>query len=208
MNNLLERILDLPKQQKIGLLAGVILLLLVLDYLSVYSYYSFQIAGLEQSVIGARTEREKKRALIANQPKLQEQLRVADGRFKEATAQLPNRKEMATLLTNISNRAREVGLEVLLFRPRPESPREFYAEVPVDVVVRGKFHEVVSFFDEVGRLDRLVNLNNIEMKNPKPSGEQMNLDTSTLMTAFRFLDDAERAKIAAEKAAKEKAAKK
>jgi Tfp pilus assembly protein PilO len=66
----------------------------------------------------------------------------------------------------------------------------------------------VGFFDEVGRLTRLVNLNNIEMKNPKPAGEQMSLDTSTLMTAFRFLDDAERAKVAAEKAAKEKAAKK
>ena len=208
MKDLLDRILDLPKHQKIGLLAVVILLLVVFDYLFVYSSYSYQIANLEQSVVGARKERDQKRALIADKPKLLEQLRVADGRFKEATAQLPNRKEIPNLLTSISNRAREVGLEVLLFRPRPESPQEFYAEVPVDVVVRGKFHDVVSFFDEVGRLDRLVNLNNIEMKNPKPAGEQMNLDTSTLMTAFRFLDDAERAKVAAEKAAKEKAAKK
>ena len=208
MKELLDRILNLPKHQKIGLLAVVILLLVVFDYLFVYSSYSYQIANLEQSVEGARKERDKKRALIADKPKLLEQLRVADGRFKEATAQLPNRKEIPNLLTSISNRAREVGLEVLLFRPRAESPQEFYAEVPVDVVVRGKFHDVVSFFDEVGRLDRLVNLNNIEMKNPKPAGEQMNLDTSTLMTAFRFLDDAERAKVAAEKAAKEKAAKK
>ena len=208
MKDLMDRILDLPKQQKIGLLAVVILLLVVFDYLFVYSSYSYQIANLEEGVVGARKERDQKRALIANKPKLLEQLRLADGRFKEATAQLPNRKEIPNLLTSISNRAREVGLEVLLFRPRPESPQEFYAEVPVDVVVRGKFHDVVSFFDEVGKLDRLVNLNNIEMKNPKPAGEQMNLDTATLMTAFRFLDDAERAKVAAEKAAKEKAAKK
>ena len=208
MKDLLDRILNLPKHQKIGLLAVVILLLVVFDYLFVYSSYSYQIANLEQSVEGARKEREKKRALIADKPKLQEQLQLADGRFKEAMAQLPDRKEIPDLLTNISNRAREVGLEVLLFRPRPEIMQEFYAEVPVDMVVRGKFHDAVGFFDEVGRLSRLVNLNNIEMKNPKPAGEQMNLDTSTLMTAFRFLDDAERAKVAADKAAKEKAAKK
>ncbi|OGQ81675.1 MAG: hypothetical protein A3F90_01265 [Deltaproteobacteria bacterium RIFCSPLOWO2_12_FULL_60_19] len=208
MKDLLDRILNLPKHQKIGFLAVAILLLLLFDYLFVYSSYSYQIANLEQSVEGARKEREKKRALIADKPKLQEQLQLADGRFKEAMAQLPDRKEIPDLLTNISNRAREVGLEVLLFRPRPEIMQEFYAEVPVDMVVRGKFHDAVGFFDEVGRLSRLVNLNNIEMKNPKPAGEQMNLDTSTLMTAFRFLDDAERAKVAADKAAKEKAAKK
>ena len=208
MNDLLDRILNLPKHQKIGLLAAVILLLVVFDYLLVYSSYSYQIANLEESVVGAQRERDKKRAIIADKPKLLEQLQLADGRFKEAVAQLPDRKEIAALLTNISNRAREGGLEVLLFRPRPEIMQEFYAEVPVDMVVRGKFHDAVGFFDEVGRLTRLVNLNNIEMKNPKPAGERMNLDTSTLMTAFRFLDDAERAKVAAEKAAKEKAAKK
>jgi type IV pilus assembly protein PilO len=208
MKDLLDRILNLPRHQKIGVLALVILLLVAFDYLIVYSSYSNQIANLEQDVVGARKERDKKRAIIADKPKLLEQLELADGRFKEAMAQLPDRKEMAALLTNISNRAREGGLEVLLFRPRPETMQEFYAEVPVDIVVRGKFHDAVGFFDEVGRLTRLVNLNNIEMKNPKPAGEQMSLDTSTLMTAFRFLDDAERAKVAAEKAAKEKAAKK
>jgi len=208
MKDLLDRILNLPKHQKIGVLALVILLLVAFDYLIVYSSYSDQIANLEQDVVGARKERDKKRAIIADKPKLLEQLQLADGRFKEAMAQLPDRKEMAALLTNISNRAREGGLEVLLFRPRPETMQEFYAEVPVDIVVRGKFHDAVGFFDEVGRLTRLVNLNNIEMKNPKPAGEQMSLDTSTLMTAFRFLDDAERVKVAAEKAAKEKAAKK
>ena len=208
MNDLLDRILNLPKHQKIGLLAIVILLLLVFDYVSVYSSYSYQIANLEQGVIDAKRERDKKRALIANRPQLEAQLALATGLHKEVMAQLPDRKEIPDLLTSISNRAREVGLEVLLFRPRPEVNQEFYAEVPVDVVVRGKFHDAVSFFDEVGRLSRLVNLNNIEIKNPKPSGDQVTLDTTTLMTAFRFLDDAERAKVAAEKAAKEKAAKK
>ena len=208
MKDLLDRILDLPKHQKIGLLAAVILLLLVFDYFFVYTRFSYEIANLEQNVEGSRKDRDKKRALIADRPQLIEKLQVLNGMLKEAMAQLPDRKEIPDLLTSISNRAREVGLDVLLFRPRAETLQEFYAEVPVDVVVRGKFHDVVSFFDEVGRLSRLVNLNNIDMKNPKPSGDQVKIDTSTLMTAFRFLDDAERAKVAAEKAAKEKAAKK
>ena len=208
MKNLLDRILELPKHQKLGLLAGLIILLLVFDYFFLYTRLSLQISDLERSVAAAQKERDKKKALAANLPQLRQQLALLSGMYKEAMAQLPDKKEIPDLLTNISNKARESGLDILLFRPRGENPRDFYAEIPVDVVVRGEFHNVVSFFDEVGRLSRLVNINNIEMKNPKMNQDQVVVDTSTLVTTFRFLDQAERAKIAAEKAAKEKAAKK
>jgi type IV pilus assembly protein PilO len=207
VKELLDRILNLSRQQKLGFLAGVILLLFVFDYFFFYTRFSLQIADLEQSVAAARNERNKKQILVANLPALKQQLVVLEGKLKEAIAQLPDQKEIPELLTNISNKAREAGLEILLFRPRAESPQDFYAEIPVDVVVRGEFHHVVEFFDEVGRLSRLVNINNIEMKNPKMNQERVIVDTATLVTTFRFLDEAERAKIAAEKAAKEKAKK-
>lgn len=208
MKDLLDRIFELPTHQKIGLLTGLIVLLLAFDYFFFYTRFSFQIQELTQGVAAARKERDKRKALVANLPKLKEQLQLLNGMLKEAIAQLPDRKEIPDLLTSISNKAREAGLEILLFRPRGETPQEFYAEVPVDVVVRGGFHNVVSFFDEVGRLNRLVNIYNIEMKNAKIVQEQVILDTVSLVTAFRFLGEAERAKIAADKAAKEKAAKK
>jgi len=207
MNEFLNRILDLPRQQKIGILAGVIILLLFFDYFFLYTRFSFQIADLKQNVEAARAERDRKKALVANLPELKKQITLLNGMLNEAIAQLPDQKEIPDLLANISNKAREAGLDILLFRPRAENPQDFYAEIPVDVVVRGEFHNVVGFFDEVGRLNRLVNINNIEMKNPKSSQENVTIDTATLVTTFRFLDEAERAKIAAEKAAKEKAKK-
>jgi type IV pilus assembly protein PilO len=103
-------------------------------------------------------------------------------------------------LTNISTKAREAGLEILLFRPRAENFRDFYAEIPVDIIVRGGFYNAVTFFDEVGKLNRLVNIGNIDFKNPKVSGDQVSLDISTLATTYRFLDEAERKKLAQEKA--------
>jgi type IV pilus assembly protein PilO len=208
VKEMLDRILGLPKQQKLGLLGGLIILLLVFDYFFLYTRLSQQISDSEQSVSSARSERDKKKALVANLPQLRQQLIVLDGRLKEAIAQLPDQKEIPELLTNISNKARESGLDILLFRPRAENPQDFYSEIPVDVVVRGGFHNVVGFFDEVGRLSRLVNINNIEMKNPKANDDQVSVDTTTLVTTFRFLSESERAKIAADKAAKEKAAKK
>jgi type IV pilus assembly protein PilO len=63
----------------------------------------------------------------------------------------------------------------------------------------------VSFFDEVGRLNRLVNIGNIGFKNPTVNGDNVVLETTSVATAFRFLDEAERKKIADEKAKAAKA---
>ena len=60
------------------------------------------------------------------------------------------------------------------------------------------------FFDEVGRLNRVVNIQNIDIKKPQAQGDSSIVETSALATTFRFLDEAERKRIAKEKAAKEK----
>lgn len=208
MKELLDRILDLPLKQKIGVLAGLIVAILLGDYFLFYSPRSDEISKLTQDVENQRNERDKKKKEVANLPKLKEQMRQLDGMLKEAVAQLPDRKEIPDLLSSISTKVRESGLDILVFRPRAENIQEFYAEIPVDIVVRGGFHNVATFFDEVGRLSRLVNIANIEMKNPKASEDQVIMEASTVATTFRFLDDAERAKIAAQKAASEKAGKK
>ena len=208
MKELLDRILDLPRQQKIGVLAGLIVAILLLDYFLFYSPRSDEISKLTQEVENQRNERDKKKKEAANIPKLKEQMAQLNGMLKEAVAQLPDRKEIPDLLTSISNKVRESGLDILIFRPRAENIQEFYAEIPVDIVVRGGFHNVATFFDEVGRLNRLVNIANIELRNPKANEDQVIMEVSTIATTFRFLDDAERGKIAAERAAKEKAAKK
>ncbi|OGP53470.1 MAG: hypothetical protein A2X89_02135, partial [Deltaproteobacteria bacterium GWD2_55_8] len=169
---------------------------------------SDEISKLTQEVESQRNERDKKKKEAANIPKLKEQMARLDGRLKEAVAQLPDRKEIPDLLSSISNKVKESGLDILIFRPRAENIQEFYAEIPVDIVVRGGFHNVATFFDEVGRFNRLVNIANIELRNPKAKEDQVIMDVSTVATTFRFLDEAERGKIAAERAAKEKAAKK
>jgi len=208
LKELLDRILDLPRQQKIGVVAGLVVAILLLDYFLFYSPRSDEISKLTQEVESQRNERDKKKKEAANIPKLKEQMARLDGRLKEAVAQLPDRKEIPDLLSSISNKVKESGLDILIFRPRAENIQEFYAEIPVDIVVRGGFHNVATFFDEVGRFNRLVNIANIELRNPKAKEDQVIMDVSTVATTFRFLDEAERGKIAAERAAKEKAAKK
>jgi type IV pilus assembly protein PilO len=175
-------------------------------YLYFYGPLASEISRLVDDVEAVRSDKAIKQQKAANLPKLQKELAELNARLKEAVAQLPNKKEIAGLLTAISTKAQESGLQVVLFRPRNENFREFYAEVPVDITVKGNFHNIVTFFDEVGRLHRLINIDNIGFKNPQINGDQVILETTSLATAFRFLDEAERNRIAEEKAkaAKEK----
>ena len=205
MNELLDSLLERSKTQKIAILAVVFLLVGGLYYTFLFGPRMDEITKLHESVEVAGNEKAKKQMQAANLPRLQRELSDLDAKLKQAVAQLPNKKEMADLLSNISSRAQQAGLEVLLFRPRAENYQEFYAEVPVDITVKGSFQNVVSFFDEVGQLHRLINIQNIGFKNPTIAGDQVILETSSVATAFRFLDDAERKKIAEQKA---KAAKK
>lgn len=200
MGEFINKILDLPKQQRIGILAGLIGLILVLDFFYLYSPNSDRIARLGEEIQGARNERDKKKKLAANLPKLQQEIRNLDGMLKHAVAQLPDQKEVPNLLSSISTKARESGLEIIIFRPRAENFQDFYAEIPVDVVVRGGFHNVAAFFDEVGRLDRLVNLGNINLKQYRVNEDNIMIQASTMATTFRFLNEEERKKVAQEKA--------
>ena len=204
MKELLDRILQLPKGQKIGLLIGLLLVLGAFYQMFLYSPRAIRITQLKEEIETARNERIKKRKLTSNLPKLKQESRQLEGMLREAVAQLPDKKEIPELLSSISSRASEAGLQILTFRPRGENLRDFYAEIPVDIVVRGGFHNVVRFFDEVGRLDRLVNIQNIGIRNPKVKDGALSVDTSSQATTFRFLDDAERKKIAAQKKAQKK----
>jgi type IV pilus assembly protein PilO len=205
LNQLLDNILERPKAQKLAILGVTIILLVALYYSFLYVPRSDEIAKLADSVEIARNEKTIKGQKAANLPRLQKDLLQLEAELKKAVAQLPDKKEIADLLSNISAKAVQSGLDVLLFRPRAETFQEFYAEIPVDITVKGNFHNTVGFFDEVGRLSRLINIDNIGFKNPTVSGDNVVLETTSIATAFRFLDEAERKKIAEEKAKAAKA---
>ena len=200
MNELLDKFIDRPTNQKIIIVGVIIVLLGALFYSFLYGPQADEIARLEGEVGTAENERNVKQKRAANLPRLQKEFAELNARLKEAIAKLPDKKEMAEILKSIAAKARDSGLEVVLFRPRGENFQDFYAEIPVDITVKGDFHDAVGFFDEVGRLHRLININNIGFKNPQVAGDRVILETTSVATAFRFLNEAEQKMVADRKA--------
>jgi type IV pilus assembly protein PilO len=208
MNDLLERFFELESRQR-TIAAGAALVLVFGAYrYFVYSGRRAETLSVTAKIADLREQRDSKQKLVANIAQLQETVRELGAVLKEAEAQLPDSKEIPDLLSSISSAGRDAGLEVISFRQRQEQLKDFYAEVPVDVTVRGNYHEVASFFDRVGKLDRIVNVGDIVMQTPKREGDEMIVDTLCSATTFRFLDAKEREEIAKEKAAKAKENKK
>lgn len=105
--------------------------------------------------------------------------------FTVAMKKLPEKKEIPSLLASVSQSGQDAGLEFLLFEPKPEVQKEFYAEIPVSIKVSGGYHNVALFFDKVARLSRIVNMDNINMSRIKQDDE---LNTSCTAITYRFVE--------------------
>lgn len=200
MNDLIERILDLPARQRLLLVVGFVGLLFVLYAYFIYLPRSTRIENRTRQLEGLRTERDKKAQMVANLAQARQEVADLNAALKKAVMQLPDTKEIPDLLSSISASGRESGLEIAQFRQRAEVYRDFYAEVPVEILVRGTYFQVEEFFAKVAELMRIVNVSDIAIKAPATiEGDPIRLETSCAATTFRFLDEAERQRIAKER---------
>jgi len=111
--------------------------------------------------------------------------------FQEALKLLPNKEEIPTLLSSISNLGAQSGLEFLLFQPQREVARNFYAEIPLKLEVTGPYHNVATFFDKVSRLSRIVNIGDVDMREMTAAKSQKDtviLKTGCTATTYKFIE--------------------
>lgn len=184
----LESIKKLPTKQKAYILIGMLALIAGLYWYLVYNPKSTELARLTADFEKLQSELTESRAIAADLPKFKEEVARLNEELKKALLELPDKKEIPTLLTNISNLGTESGLEFMRFKPLNEVPSGFYAKVPVEINVKGTFFEVANFFDKVGKLPRIVNITDVNIGNAKEEGGRLILMTSCLATTYRFIE--------------------
>lgn len=196
MNEWIERFLALDRRQKLAVLLGVPLLVLAVWFLVVLGPRMSRTAELHQRVEEMLADRARKQAQTADLEARVREVAALDRDLKLAMTSLPDEKEIPDLLSSISGLGRDSGLDILVFRQKPETYQEFYAQVPVEMEVRGTYHQVAAFLDRVGRLDRIVNVSDIVVTDPEADAGEMVLRANTRVTTFRFLSEAERKRLA------------
>lgn len=145
-----------------------------------------KLKGLEQKVAESRKA-------AAQLPQFKEDVARLNQELLVALAQLPEKKEVPDLLAQVSRAGQDSGLEVLLFQPGPEKPVGLYAEVPVSMKANGSFHQMLSFFDRVSRLPRIVTIGDVSFTDAKDHNGRLVLAASFSATAYRFVPEAQAA---------------
>ena len=191
MDPQIEKILKLPTRQKFALLAAVLLLEGAGLFYGLYQPRMNAYAALQVRLDDLQRQITENKRIANNLPRYKSEYEQLKKDLDAALTELPNQKEIPTLLTSISSVGKAAGLEFLLFRPKPEVAKDFYAEVPVDIAVSGTYYNVADFFAEVAKLPRIVNINNVNISDIKSAGARTTLHVNCLATTFRFLDKKE-----------------
>jgi type IV pilus assembly protein PilO len=186
-----EKILKLPTKQKI-----IILLLVSVIEAAALVWFLYlpkhqELDGLKAELAKLQVEINEKTRIANNLPKLQAEYNQLNQELAQALTELPNSKEIPSLLSSITTLGKSSGLDFLTFRPKPEVPKDFYADVPVDIIVSGSYFSVANFFAAVANLPRIVNISNVAFSDIKNVNNRMMTKVTCLATTFRFLDKKE-----------------
>ncbi len=191
MEELVNRISKIPLTQRILILAGVIIAVLLLNYFFFVSPRQKEIARADRSIQKLDSELVQKQAIARNLPRYRVEVERLKQRLNEALTLLPNEAEIPELLQKIAARVEQSDCEMETFEPEGELVSGFYARIPVKMTIAGNFHSIMVFFDKVSKLSRIVNVSDIELKSPKVENKKVVLRADFTATTFKFVDRAE-----------------
>jgi len=172
---------------------GIVILLLCIAILFAGYYLdtSDQILELDTAKAKEQTlkqEFETKQAKAANLDAYKAQMIEMQRSFGALLQQLPGKTEVADLLVDISRVGIVSGLEFELFKPEAEVPKEFYAELPIKIRVKGDYHQFGNFASGTAALPRIVTLHDLSISSGgKKSGDDRLIMEATAKT-YRYLE--------------------
>jgi len=182
----LEKVEKLSTVQRVLIYVGTFVVLI-----GTVVYFLYMPKWDMKSELTAEFENLSSKLMIAKRnaaklPKLRAQMKAEEVKFAEASKALPERKEIPTLLTVISQSGGEAGLEFQLFQPGAEVNKKFYTELPLQLRVQGGYHNLAEFFDRVAAIPRIVTIKDITIVPGGGKGGKLNASCSAV--TYKFIE--------------------
>jgi type IV pilus assembly protein PilO len=196
---------SLPMPVKLVLLGIVAIILIGLGY---WFLWSPEIDELDQAKAKEQELRQtfiSKKAQAIKVDAYKQQMIDIEKTFGALLKQLPDKSQMDGLLTDINQAGLGRGLEFDLFKPGQETVADFYAEMPIQIKIKGNYHDVGAFATDISKLSRIVTLNDLNIAPLNKDVKDSVLTLEATAKTYRYLDSSE---IAAKKATEMKAVKK
>jgi type IV pilus assembly protein PilO len=185
VNPLFEKLEQLTNIQRVAIWAGVLILAIAAFIYFAYLPKLERIDNLHAHLKKVQHELEIAKDNARQLNTFREKMLEKEKQFKIVMRALPESEEIPTLLTGISKAGKDSGLNFVLFQPKHEDKKDFYAEIPVNMKVTGDYHGIAVFFESVADLNRIVNIRNIDIT---PEKESSNLLASCTAVTYKFIE--------------------
>lgn len=176
-----------PLPIKIALIIILCILVATAGYFLDVTKQLDSLKTVENEEISLKQTFEEKQAKAANLDAYKQQLDEMRRSFGALLRQLPNKTEIETLLTDISQTGISSGLDIEYFKPEGLIPKEFYAEYPIKLKVTGRYHQFAEFVSGVAALPRIVTLQGIEIGPAEKSGVKLQMEVTAV--TYQYLDE-------------------
>jgi type IV pilus assembly protein PilO len=194
MEQLIERIAKASLGLKIGVVGAIVAVITVLNYTVIgIPTFGRSIREIEERVVRANNEQAKlakefiqKQSIANDLNRFRRERELLEQRLAEASAELPEEKNLNELLQQFEDRATKAGLQISSIEPKEAVAADFIMKLPILMKVDGNFHEIVTFFDALGKLRRIVNVSEISFGEPKDQNGKVVLKASFTATTFMF----------------------
>ena len=183
----IDQVAKLPKAARFGII-GVIAVAIASGYFFLfYQENAEELKALHAQELELQRKLSEVRSIAANISAFEAEIEDLEIHLKTVLRQLPDKKELEVLLTDISNLGKTAGVEIRSFKRGKELSHDFYAEVPIDLELTGEFHDVARFFELVSKLPRIVNMGSLNIKVVSEDEESTVLSVKGTATTFRFV---------------------
>lgn len=183
----LDKVLKLPTLYRALILVGINVVIIGLGWWLLVGPKYQEVDRLRTDLDNLQVTLNENRRLASDIPRFKAEKEELERRLKEALAQLPNEKEIPNLIDAISNAGEEAGLKIQLFRPVGEVPKGFYAEVPVNMSVEGRYESLYDFSVKVANLPRIVNISGMRITSKGHQGKTPVMAADFVATTFRLI---------------------
>ncbi len=184
-----------PFFEKVGSLSRLqrilICLITIIIITGVYAYFIYmpqqqRIGKLEKNYSSLNQKLRIYRRKATNLAKYEKMMAAARIKFDLAMKALPDKKEIPSLLIAISKAGTDSGLEFLLFQPKHEIIKGFYAQIPVAIKIQGGYYQLAHFFDLISRLYRIVTIRDININHSRNNSDK--LEISCKAVTYKFIE--------------------
>lgn len=200
-----------PKSPKYTLFAFLIAAIIGLGWYFYVSDKALTLETIEAQELTLKNTYQDKFLQVQSLEALKKQKAAVAEQVASLEGLLPNKEGMDKLLADVNQIGAKHNLKFELFKPNDPQVQDYYALIPLDIKIKGKYHNVAGFVADVAAMPRIINAERLALfeegfnqggglaKTENKNTGRDALIFEGVLNTYRLLDDAEKKQVSKQK---------